>query len=326
MTNCERFKAVMNFEPFDRLPVIEWAPWWNKTLERWINEGLSREQDNVEIIEHFGLDVYIQVRLIALGSSGLPPAGSGGKFCSDMDSYEKIQSALFPIDIDKSYLQSLSKCQECGEALIWYGIDGFFWFPRKLFGIEQHLYAFFDNSELMHRMNSDLSDWMLRCIDEIFSVCKPTFVTFLEDLSYNHGPMISKKCFDEFLLPYYRKIIPLLKEKGIFCMIDSDGDVTDMVPWFEQAGLDGILPLERQAGVDIAKIRQSHPKMRFIGGFDKRAMYQGEEAMRAEFERLLPVAAQGGYLISCDHQTPPEVSIENYKLYIKLFKEYAEKV
>lgn len=51
----------------------------------------------------------------------------------------------------------------------------------------------------------------------------------------------------------------------------------------------------------------------------------GEEAMRAEFERLLPSARQGKFIFSCDHQTPPDVSIENYRIYVRLLKEYAVK-
>ena len=47
--------------------------------------------------------------------------------------------------------------------------------------------------------------------------------------------------------------------------------------------------------------------------------------MRAEFERLLPTAAKGGFLISCDHQTPPGVSYHDYQCYLGLFREYAEK-
>ncbi len=31
-------------------------------------------------------------------------------------------------------------------------------------------------------------------------------MTFGEDMSYNHGPTFSKKLFDEFLLPYYRRV------------------------------------------------------------------------------------------------------------------------
>ena len=51
----------------------------------------------------------------------------------------------------------------------------------------------------------------------------------------------------------------------------------------------------------------------------------GEDAMRAEFERLLPVIKTGGYIPSVDHQTPPEVSFDNFKTYVRLFKEYCEK-
>jgi uroporphyrinogen-III decarboxylase len=95
--------------------------------------------------------------------------------------------------------------------------------------------------------------------------------------------------------------------------------------WFEEAGLDGVLPLERQAGIDIAKLREEHPRMRFIGQIDKMTMNKGEAAMRAEFEQLLPTAAKGGFIIGCDHQTPPGVSSEDYKLYILLFKDMQQK-
>jgi uroporphyrinogen-III decarboxylase len=64
--------------------------------------------------------------------------------------------------------------------------------------------------------------------------------------------------------------------------------------------------------------------MRFIGHFDKMIMHHGEAALRAEFERLMPVARQGGFIISVDHQTPPGVSLEDYRLYLRLFQEYAQ--
>jgi uroporphyrinogen-III decarboxylase len=174
-------------------------------------------------------------------------------------------------------------------------------------------------------MNGELADWMLRMIDELCSICVPDFMTFAEDMSYNHGPMLSKALFDEFMLPYYRRVVPRLKERGILAVIDSDGDVTVPAGWFTEAGLDGILPLERQAGVDVAAIRAAHPRMRFVGCFDKMTMNRGEAAMRGEFERLLPVAAGGGLIVSCDHQTPPGVSYREYQLYLRLFREYAKR-
>ena len=43
-----------------------------------------------------------------------------------------------------------------------------------------------------------------------------------------------------------------------------------------------------------------------------------------EFERLLPSARKGKFIFSCDHQTPPDVSLENYKTYVRLLKKYAK--
>jgi uroporphyrinogen-III decarboxylase len=61
-----------------------------------------------------------------------------------------------------------------------------------------------------------------------------------------------------------------------------------------------------------------------IGVFDKTIMHLGEAAMRKEFERLLPTMKQGGFIPSVDHQTPPDVSMENYRTYVRLLKEYSQ--
>ncbi|NLZ90238.1 MAG: hypothetical protein GX916_12145, partial [Clostridiales bacterium] len=45
----------------------------------------------------------------------------------------------------------------------------------------------------------------------------------------------------------------------------------------------------------------------------------------AEFERLLPAMRKGGFIASVDHQTPPGVSLDQYRTYIKLLNEYAVK-
>jgi uroporphyrinogen-III decarboxylase len=59
-----------------------------------------------------------------------------------------------------------------------------------------------------------------------------------------------------------------------------------------------------------------------IGGFDKTVMHLGEARIRQEFERLMPAVKSGYFIPSCDHQTPPGVSLEDYKLYVRLLKEY----
>ena len=54
-------------------------------------------------------------------------------------------------------------------------------------------------------------------------------------------------------------------------------------------------------------------------------MRQSTDAMRAEFERLLPAMRSGGFIPACDHQTPPDVPLARYKEYVAMQFEYAEK-
>lgn len=322
----ERFHAIMNFEPFDRLPIIEWAGWWDKTLARWHTEGLAPElTDGYEIARHFGLDLHHQDWPHFVHWECPPPEEKGAPLVRDEADYDRLLSYFYRWPIDGKKWTAWEEEQRRGETLLWFTLDGFFWGPRTLLGIEPHFYAFYERPDLLHRMNSDLASWHLRVIDEICKYATPDFMTFAEDLSYNHGPMLSKALFDEFLLPYYRRVIPELHRRGILVFVDSDGDVTRAAEWFAEAGFDGMLPIERQAGTDIASVRARLPRMRFVGCFDKMTMHRGEAAMRAEFERLLPFAAQGGMAISCDHQTPPGVSLRDYELYLQLFREYAEK-
>lgn len=79
----------------------------------------------------------------------------------------------------------------------------------------------------------------------------------------------AKALFDEFLAPFYRKVIPVIHEYGIPVFIDSDGDITMAVDWYASVGADGMLPLERQAGVDVSLYIDKQPDMVFLGHFDK---------------------------------------------------------
>jgi uroporphyrinogen-III decarboxylase len=193
-------------------------------------------------------------------------------------------------------------------------------------GFTRLMLAFRDQPELLHQINRDLLDFNLRLFEQMTRLCVPTFMTLAEDMSYNHGPMISKRSFDEFIAPYYRQLIPRLQELNILPFVDTDGDVTLMVPWLNEVGVLGVLPLERQAGVDGMALRRQFPCLRMVGHFDKMTMPRGEAALRAEFERLAPLMRTGGFIPSVDHQTPPGVSLEQYRVYLRLLHEYTARI
>lgn len=327
MNHVERFRALMNFQPVDRLPRWEWAMWWDLTIERWHNEGLPRElpfNQVFDIDRHFGLDPYQQFWFSTTDPNIDATQHHVAGIVANMDEYLRVRPRLFPDhSLAIESMRRWAERQQRGEAVIWATFEGFFWFPRTLMGFNRLMLAFSDQPELLHQINSDLLDYNLRLFDQMTRVCVPTFMTIAEDMSYNHGPMISRKLFDEFIAPCYRRLIPRLQELDILPIVDTDGDVTLLVPWFDAVGVDGMLPLERQAGVDGLTLRERFPRLRLIGHFDKMTMPHGEAAMRAEFERLVPLMKSGGFIPSVDHQTPPGVSLEEYRVYLRLLDEYA---
>jgi uroporphyrinogen-III decarboxylase len=325
MNHTQRFRAVMNGQAVDRLPIWEWAMWWDQTIARWKGEGLPAELDTVfDIARHFGLDPYQQFWFSTTDPTIEAVQHHVEGIVSNMDDYLRLRPKFFPDH--SAAIESMrpwAARQARGDAVVWITLEGFFWFPRTLMGFTKVSLAFYDQPELIHRINRDLVDFNLKILDGVAKTCLPTFATIAEDMSYNHGPMISERHFNEFVAPYYRRIVPRLQELDAHILVDTDGDVTQMVPWLLREGIQGVLPLERQAGVDGMRLRQSFPSLCMVGHYDKMVMNRGEDAIRNEFERLRPLVRSGRFIPSVDHQTPPGVSLDQYRAYVRLLAEYA---
>jgi len=223
--------------------------------------------------------------------------------------------------IDKAY-GHLREGHERGDYSIRLNLEGFFWVPRELMGNEPHLYAFYEEPELLH----DICEYVLKIymdkLPRILDLIQPDVVYMMEDLSGKNGPMISNAMFDEFVGAYYRRLFPMMRAHGVHnIFVDTDGDFMMMIKSFMDAGVDGFLPMDVNAGMDIVKVRENFPTLKIIGGYNKLRIAEGPEAIDREFERILPVVRQGGYIVGADHQVPPSASIENYRYYIKRLKE-----
>lgn len=327
MTTRQRFHGVMNGESsVDSCPVLEWASWWDKTIRYWESEGLPTGLSRDDVFQHFGLDRNSQFWFAHRGAGCPKETSHGSGIITNEADYERIKPFLFPQDAISREVERIRQIQpahEAGETIVWFTLEGFFWFPRVLFGIENHLFSFYDYPELYHRICDDLVTWQIGVVDELASYIKADYMTIAEDMSYNHGPMISRQLYDEFILPYYKRLVPEIKKHGTRVFIDSDGDISGAVPWFVAGGIEGVLPLEHQAGVDLAKIRREFPDFLMLGGFDKMAMLQSKEAIDAEFQQLLPIIRSGRYIPSMDHQTPPGTSMELYRYYVGKLREYS---
>ena len=248
---------------------------------------------------------------------------------TDEESWERLKAHideqrrlhLSKEHMEKSFGRYREGCKN-GDFVIRLRLSGFFWFPRDLLGVEDHLVAYYDYPEMLQ----DIGDYVLEFYKEqlswLFEILTPSLIFFEEDLSGRNGPMISPALFDEFVGSKYRQLIPFIKEHGVDnVFMDTDGDFTPLIPNIMAAGLDGMLPVDVNAGVDIVKVREQYPTLKFFGGFNKLEIVKGKEAIEAEIARLEPVIRQGGCIICTDHQAAPHTPLENYRYYVQRLHE-----
>lgn len=341
MTNREREQATLNFGQLEGRGSVEETFYpWDLTVSRFYEEGLPEAlwkglvQQEEEACEKyfkvsFGKPVldyesYLGFDPVRRAKFLLPHGGDSGIRISSQSEWETVREnvqkevACWFTDenIEKVY-GSLREGHEKGDCSVRMNIEGFFWIPRELLGVEEHLYAFYDEPELIHDINSFTLDIYETYLPKVLSVIQPDLIYIQEDLSGKNGPMISPDCFREFVGNYYRKLIPLLKKYGCGnVFVDTDGDFMKLIPEFVDAGVDGFLPMDVNAGMDIVAVRDEFPKLKFAGGYNKLRIAEGPEAIDREFDRILPVIRQGGYIPGADHQVAPSTPLEYYRYYI----------
>jgi uroporphyrinogen decarboxylase len=209
-------------------------------------------------------------------------------------------------------------------------IGGAYMYLRSLIGPTELLFAFYDQPELIHdcmRAWFDLADAVTArhqqyvTFDQIF---------FGEDICYKSGPLISPRMIREFLFPYYRQLVENIKARQIdrgrhlFFHLDTDGYAPAVIPLYQELGLDVMSPFEVAAGCDVVAIGRQYPRLVMSGGIDKRVLATTPAEIDAYLQRILPpMRARGGYLPTCDHGVPEEVSYENYRHYRRRCLEFA---
>ncbi len=197
---------------------------------------------------------------------------------------------------------------------------GPFWQLREWLGFENLCMLFLDDPALTHEMVDFWEDFVVRLLERIYDRHVPDYILICEDMAYKAKPMIGPDMCREFLLKCWRRWGDLSREVGVpIYEVDSDGYIGDLIPVWQEAGITCNSPLEVAAGNDLPAYRAQYGQtMAYRGGVDKRAMAAGGDVLRAEIDRLRPVIDAGGYIPSCDHGIPADVSWPNFVEYCRL--------
>ena len=364
MTPRERFLATAAFEPLDRPFRFETLGFWTETLRRWHGEGLPPQVgDELGAFLHFGVDLQLPVLIGAHEHPGFDPLfeevvieederytvkidQSGSKVrvfsdgastipdfleapVKDAASWEEVKPRLDPGTPGRlQFWSTIVEAARTAPLPLCVYISGLFGTHRHLLGFTPLMLAYRRQPELLHAISRHWVEFWKGVVDRICRIHTPDMVMLWEDMCYRNGPMIGPDAFEAFMLPYYRQLIGFLKgELGVPVIgVDTDGNLTKLIPLFVQAGVNLIWPFEVQAGMDVLEVRRDWPRQFVIwGGMDKRALFGDREIIKAEVMRVVPpMLEQGGYIPAIDHAVPPEVSLDNWLYFLELVRDVGE--
>lgn len=217
-----------------------------------------------------------------------------------------------------------AKAEAARGLIIQQNLVGGYMYLRSLIGPGNLLYAFYDMPDLIHDC---MRTWL--ALAEAVTTLHQRYVTFdelyiAEDICYNHGPLISPEMMRTFLLPYYQQLVADVRARQIdparhlHVHVDTDGYALPVIPLYQEIGMDVMSPFEVAAGWDVVAVGRRYPGLAILGGIDKRVLAQGPAAIDRHLEHILPaMKARGGYIPTCDHGVPEEVTLEYYRHYRK---------
>ncbi len=196
---------------------------------------------------------------------------------------------------------------------------------RNWMGVEALSYVVYDDPLWFEEMVSTVADCIVGTLEQAlasgvqFDACG-----MWEDMAYRAGPLLSPRHFKKYLVPHYRRIVDLMHKHGVDVVwVDCDGNIDALVPLWLEAGVNCMFPVE--VGVwradPVAYRKQYGKDLLIMGGFDKHILQRTPEDIRREVDRLAPLVEEGGFIGFCDHRVPPDVPLENYRLFVDLQRE-----
>ena len=350
MTSRERYLRVMRYGDFDRVPYIGGMGPWPETVERWKREGYDPQNpppfptDRFEfrggwffptppferrVIEEDAETVlYVNHEGILMRERRDQPYSSMPQFVrfpvQTREGFRAFWKARMQPDmaarLGAGWREELRAQRKRDYPFIiisdrW---GGFFGPLRNMTGVERLCELFYDDPALVEEMMDAVADFIIAMMGQVLDETDVDGYGFWEDMAYKTGPLISPQMVRGFMLPRYRRVVEFVRSRGVeFVLLDSDGDISSLIPVWLDAGINIIYPFEVQAGMDVVEVRRRYGRdLRLWYGIDKRALARGHEAIDAELARVEPLMREGGYIPAPDHSLPPDVPFPNYCYYM----------
>ena len=183
-------------------------------------------------------------------------------------------------------------------------------------GLEMFSYLWADDRDLVLRWLRALERETLRGIELCAHPETCRLAMIYSDVAFKGKLMFSKAMFNE--LGFFEDVAAICSSchaKGLRVIFHSDGYVMDIMDDLIAAGIDGLNPIEKAAGMDIYEIRRRWPDLILVGGVDVTHLLPNAtpDEVRRETRRIIDYCGTDGrLLIGSSTELEDNVPLENY--------------
>jgi len=277
------------------------------------NRVIEDDEDYRIYVDNFGLTTKVNKKVASTPMVLKYPIRNRNDFYRYRSYYDKNFKKRLPLNWEKIYTNLKKR-----DFPIRLGGNpfGFSFLGRHLMGEVDFMLNMYDDPKLIKEFNQFFADFVMEYWSRILDKVEIDCIFILEDVAYRSGPFISKEMFEEFLSPYYRKFVDFLKQYNIEnIFVDCDGKIDKLIPLWIDVGVTGIFPIE--AVNDIQQIREKYPKLKLLGGFNKKLLFENssQKAIDLELEKIKKLMLGGGYIPHIDHAVSSDVTWDCFKYY-----------
>ena len=193
----------------------------------------------------------------------------------------------------------------------------FFHVVGDFFGMENYFIKMYTDPGVVHAVTSHVVDFYLETNTRWFNQAKEYHTAgFIgNDFGTQLGLFISPECFDEFILPYIKRLLEPIRKAGLHIAFHSCGAVDKIIPKLIDSGVEILHPLQAKAkDMGALNLEKNYGKdLIFLGGVDTQELlpFGTAAAVREEVLRLRDIFGDH-FIVSPSHEALlPNVPFEN---------------
>lgn len=188
-----------------------------------------------------------------------------------------------------------------GEKALFWMLRGAFVRSWRLMGMENFMLNMYDNPALIHRVCTMVTEFNLGEIELLVAAGLDVLIVE-DDIADKNGPVMAPDHFMEFINPYNRQLVEKAHSLGLKVMRHSDGNLWPLLDMLLETGYDGLNPLEPQADMDLARVKEyTKGKITLMGNIDCQELLATgtKEEVAQAVKAAIDSVGQDGRLIIC---------------------------